>query len=152
MARRGGIHFDPKDFARVQAILGALDPRETAGEALLQTGLVIERDAKREAPVDTGRLRSSITTEQEGWNRVVVGTNVEYAEAVEFGTPPHVIEPKEKKALAFTVGGKRVVVKRVNHPGTKARPFLRRAFRKHFPATFAKLWVRTVKKRIEQVK
>ena len=34
-------------------------------------------------PVDTGRLRASITKEVQG-NTVIVGTNVEYAAAVEF--------------------------------------------------------------------
>jgi phage gpG-like protein len=49
-----------------------------------------------------------------------VGTNVPYAAAMNNGSKPHVIKPKNKKALAF--GGK--FYKRVNHPGTKARPFM----------------------------
>ena len=47
--------------------------------------LVVENAAKSKVPVDTGNLRSSIThdvDEDEG----VVGTNVEYAPYVEFGT------------------------------------------------------------------
>lgn len=55
--------------------------------ALEEIGLAAERFAKRETPVDTGRLRNSIThaismDEQ----AVYVGTNVEYGPAVEFGT------------------------------------------------------------------
>lgn len=50
------------------------------------TALEIETDAKKRCPVDTGRLRSSITTY---FNRdrlaAVVGTNVEYAIQVEYG-------------------------------------------------------------------
>jgi len=49
----------------------------------------IERLAKLYCPVDTGRLRSSITTDLEhdgsGWLGTV-GTNVVYAKYVEFGT------------------------------------------------------------------
>lgn len=47
--------------------------------------LVVENAAKSKVPVDTGNLRSSITHEVEG-NEGVVGTNVEYAPYVEFGT------------------------------------------------------------------
>lgn len=54
----------------------------------------------------------------------LVGTNVPYARIHQLGgkTRPHVIKPKNKKALAF--GGR--VVKSVNHPGSNipARPFL----------------------------
>lgn len=52
--------------------------------ALEEIGLRAERHAKRECPVDTGRLRNSIThqvmTES---NCVLIGSNVEYAEIVE---------------------------------------------------------------------
>ena len=41
--------------------------------------------AKRLCPVDTGRLRNSITHQQYDENTEVVGTNVEYAPYVELG-------------------------------------------------------------------
>ena len=77
---------------------------------------------------DTGRLRASIT-HRLGPGEVVIGTNVVYAAIHQFGgqTPPRVIRPKHKKALAFTGGGgQKVVRKSVRHPGSKmpARPFL----------------------------
>jgi len=46
--------------------------------------LMVERDAKIFCPVDTGRLRSSITHEIEGTTGRV-GSNVEYARRVELG-------------------------------------------------------------------
>jgi len=46
--------------------------------------LMVERDAKILCPVDTGRLRSSITHEIEGTTGRV-GSNVEYARVVELG-------------------------------------------------------------------
>lgn len=49
----------------------------------------IEQVAKARCPVDTGRLRASITTSiDEGANDIVakVGTPVEYAHFVEYGT------------------------------------------------------------------
>lgn len=48
-------------------------------------GLAAEGYAKAQTPVDTGRLRSSITHQVEPGERAVyVGTNVEYATYVEF--------------------------------------------------------------------
>lgn len=40
------------------------------------------------------------------------------------GTPPHPIFPSRKKVLRFTVGGRIVYTKRVDHPGTKPNNFL----------------------------
>ena len=47
-------------------------------------GLLGERYAKESCPVDTGRLRDSITHAQDG-NSELIGTNVEYAVPVETG-------------------------------------------------------------------
>ena len=45
-------------------------------------GEIVEGYAKEDAPVDTGRLRNSITHQTEG-NDEYIGTNVEYAVYVE---------------------------------------------------------------------
>lgn len=45
-----------------------------------------ERMAKTLCPVDTGRLRASIAWEQIQPNIVFLGTDVEYAEFIEYGT------------------------------------------------------------------
>lgn len=72
---------------------------------------------------DTGRLASSISPSSDATS-AMVGTNVKYAAIHQFGgqTRPHVIRPRNKRALAF--GGR--VVRSVNHPGSNipARPFL----------------------------
>lgn len=47
-----------------------------------------------------------------------------YAPFVEFGTAPHVILPKDKKALYWP--GAAHPVSRVNHPGSKANDFMGR--------------------------
>lgn len=49
------------------------------------------------------------------------------AKILEFGTPRHIIEPKNKKALSWP--GARHPVGRVNHPGTPAYHILRNALR-----------------------
>lgn len=63
---------------------------EIVRDAMAEGVLVIEGEAKRRCPVDTGRLRDSITTaadiEDDGKVVARVGTNVEYAAAVEYGT------------------------------------------------------------------
>ena len=53
-------------------------------QGLQKAVLVVERQAKEDCPVDTGRLRSSITSEVKG-DEGKVGTNVEYARRQEFG-------------------------------------------------------------------
>lgn len=47
-------------------------------KALKSVALSAEKYAKRDCPVDTGRLRSSITHETDK-NTAYIGTNVEYA-------------------------------------------------------------------------
>lgn len=89
--------------------------------------------AKVLAPVDTGRLRASIRVESRRTftfrSVFTVGSDVEYAAMVNDGTRPHQIRPRNAKALRFRVGGRIVYAKVVNHPGTRARPFLDRALR-----------------------
>jgi HK97 gp10 family phage protein len=96
--------------------------------AVDRTRMDVQNEARRRAPVDTGRLRSSIVSRAEGSGRsvgYVIGTNVNYAAAVEYGTSPHVITPKNKRALYWP--GAAHPVAKVNHPGTAAQPFLRPA-------------------------
>ena len=60
---------------------------EKKQEAIVrEIALAIEYEAKRLCPVDTGRLRASITTEKIDTATYGVGTNVEYARAVELGS------------------------------------------------------------------
>lgn len=75
----------------------------------------------------TGKLRDSLTVRVEP-DRIMVGPTASYAPFVEFPTRPHTIRAKNKRALSFMVDGKRVTVREVHHPGTKAQPFVRPAF------------------------
>lgn len=75
-----------------------LDSIERAkARALEKIGLVAEGYAKRLCPVDTGRLRNSIThtTDDEA---AYIGTNVEYAVYVEMGTVNTPAQPYLKPA------------------------------------------------------
>jgi phage virion morphogenesis protein len=66
---------------------------------------------------DSGRLANSMTREADG-SGVAIGTNVIYAAVHQFGA---VIRAKNKKYLAFKIGGKTVLKQQVRIP---ARPFL----------------------------
>lgn len=54
-------------------------------KALKSVALTAEKYAKQDCPVDTGRLRSSITHETDN-DTAYIGTNVEYGPYVEMGT------------------------------------------------------------------
>lgn len=47
----------------------------------------------------------------------------DHADFIENGTRPHVIEARRVRYLRFIVNGELLFRRRVNHPGTKARPF-----------------------------
>lgn len=70
---------------------------ETEAE-LWRLGLQIQNYARLLAPVDTGRLRSSITATK-GDRVVTIGTNVEYAAFVEFGTRYMAAQPFLRPAI-----------------------------------------------------
>lgn len=53
--------------------------------ALERAGILVENSAKLNVPVHTGDLRRSITHRVEG-DTVIVGTSLEYAPYVEYGT------------------------------------------------------------------
>ena len=58
---------------------------EAVARAMEACGLLAEGHAKMECPVDTGNLRNSISHDSDE-DTAIVGTNVEYAPYVEYGT------------------------------------------------------------------
>lgn len=64
-----------------------------AARALEAMGQQAEGNVKQLTPVDTGRLRSSITHAQLDEKTMAVGTNVEYAAYVELGTRKTAAQP-----------------------------------------------------------
>ena len=78
--------------------------------ALEKVGLVAEGYAKRLCPVDTGRLRNSITHAMEGSEAVVIGTNVEYGPYVELGTSRQKAQPFLRPAAQDHVGEYRCII------------------------------------------
>lgn len=129
-----------------------------AAKALEKSALLLERNAKVEAPVNKGggggSLRQSIRSGMTGRLSAFVGAFAAYAGFVETGTRPHVIRPRNKKALSFpwsrggfqaaqrggvgfvkaglTAAGRvkfhaNVTLQEVHHPGTRPNAFMARA-------------------------
>ena len=99
----------------------------TTQSVLIESANFLMAEMEVRVPVKTGNLRDSIGVRIES-GRVIVGPTASYAPFVEFDTKPHKITAKNGKALSFMMGGKRVTVRSVNHPGTTAQPFVRPAF------------------------
>ena len=112
------ISFDLPDFSLVL--------KNATASTLQETGFKVEEEAKKAAPVDSGYYRNNIGFD--GKNSVIA--NADYSADLEYGTKPHVIEPKTAKALHFKSDGQDVFAKKVNHPGTKPNPVMRNAAHK----------------------
>lgn len=109
------ISFDLPDFSLVV--------KNATAQTLQEAGFKVEDEAKKAAPVDSGYYRNNIGFD--GKNKVIA--NAEYSADLEYGTKPHVIEPKTAKVLHFKSDGQNVFTKRVNHPGTKPLAIMRNA-------------------------
>lgn len=113
----GVIDIDASELRGIRELLQPeVDSRMQS--FVLRLGLKGESLLKQKTPVDTGRLRSSVShavdTDAMG---VRIGSNVKYAPFVIGDTPPFIIRPKVAKALRFEVDGQVVFAKRVKHPG-----------------------------------
>lgn len=77
-------------------VVGKFATGDDVRRTMLKLGSAIETEAKHLCPVDTGRLRASIVTTEvpdpDGVT-VTVGTDVEYAPYVEFGTSRMAAQP-----------------------------------------------------------
>jgi len=86
-------------FEKLQKTLNSFTDEENIEALLKEVAFFIEKEAKRICPVDTGRLRASITTEKVDRLAYAVGTNVEYAPYVEFGTYKMRAQPYLRPAM-----------------------------------------------------
>lgn len=90
----------------------------------------VEGDAKRNAPVDSGRLRSSIFSRMLGSKKGKVEVGAKYGIFVHEGTRPHIIRIRRKQVLANRRTGQ-IFGTVVHHPGTKPQPFLSDALKEN---------------------
>lgn len=113
------------DFTKAKQML-----REIEEAKMLIACEVVEAEAKDLCPVDNGELIGSFSHEVEFGKNEIIGrikNSAGHAAHVEFGTKPHVIEPRNKSNLKFKIDGKWISTKKVNHPGFAGIPFLRGA-------------------------
>lgn len=135
------------DSAEVKRALAKLERRIplAAKQEVATSALNIRLGAMQRCPVDMGKLRASIGIEyvrgglgaEIGTFEVSDKTETKYAPYVEFGTKPHEIVPKTKRAL-FWPGALHPVAS-VQHPGTKARPFLFPAWEEERPKLLTRI-------------
>lgn len=95
-----------------------------------QSTAAMHKMAVNNAPRKNGDLRKKIKFDVS--DRQLTGaviSNAEYSAAVEKGTKPHVIRPIKKKVLANPETGE-IFGKKVDHPGTRAQPFMFPAWKK----------------------
>jgi hypothetical protein len=129
------IRINPRQFTR--EVGSAIARGSEAG--LKRTGLRVEKESRNEAPVDTGSLKSSISSQPKGKGLdmvVTVGPNVKSPEGApydvyqEFGTGIHGerrrrIKPRRARLLRFvTKDGKHVATKSV--AGVKAVRYMQK--------------------------
>ncbi|MGI5151378.1 hypothetical protein ACQEVC_34280 [Plantactinospora sp. CA-294935] len=111
-----------------QLLTGAIGPVVSFVRSVARR---VRTRAVLKCPVDTGRLRSAHREEvgvRRGQVYGFVANDVEYAEMVHDGTGPHIIRPRRPGGvLRFEKGGEVVFTTHVNHPGTRAQPWLREA-------------------------
>lgn len=131
------LHWIDENF-RVQG-------KEKKWKQLSKNTVAGRRKGSKEILQDTGRMKQSILPVVKG-DEVFIGTAEARAKYHHFGTSPYEIRPVYQRALSFTVaGGKKVFVKRVDHPGLATRPI--------FPSdgVAEKLAVRTVEAYVEKM-
>ena len=103
-------------------------------DAMRDATLMVTRYARQDAPVDTGRLRASITPDVRVQDQTiigVVGSNVAYAPFMELGTRPHWVPAGALDVWARRHGMTAFVVARaIARRGLAARRFLQGAVEK----------------------
>lgn len=113
-----------EDIAKKLQTFGEIDLKNARDKWLKESAILLEWEAKKEAPVDKGILRKYIRSKINE-DHAIVYNNISYALYVHEGTKAHIIKPKEKRGLFWK--GLPHPVKSVRHPWTKANPFFNRA-------------------------
>ena len=106
-------------------------PKEIERKVILRMSQIAYDSAERGADrhTKTGALRQSLYNREITRGRAVGHdpSRAPYAAYVNFGTRPHKIFPKTKKALRWPVAGGFAFAKFVNHPGYRGDPYIIKA-------------------------
>jgi HK97 gp10 family phage protein len=120
------------DQVKANAIAYKEEKQKAIQAIVAESALTIQNNARTRAPVDTGRLRSSISSNflDDGYVAEIIAATF-YAGFVEWGTSPHFPPPSALSGWARRHGmaGKEFVIARgIAKKGTPAQPFLFPAF------------------------
>ena len=159
--------FTPQSRAAVMKRLRELVPEAEAAAAAAQEKAAknLAEAIKARAPAKSGEYRESIIAAKiadRNDNRKPIGITATkdpnawgiFADFlwrfIEFGTRPHTIKAKKAENLVFTIDGKKIVKKQVNHPGSKKQPHIfptYRAMRKTIRRSVANAINKAIKNR-----
>ena len=113
------ISFDLPDFSLVL--------KNATASTLDEAGFAVQEEVQKFdgfKNVNDNSYKSNVKYYPES-KQVIAGAA--HSAVLEYGSKPHVIEPKTAKALHFKSDGQDVFTKRVNHPGTKPLAIMRNA-------------------------
>jgi HK97 gp10 family phage protein len=145
------IKYDPREWADMQrrlALVGARVAARVAGKASRKGLNVVLRSAKQKVTKRTGLLKKSLAVIQKKYKHTgtiynLVGPRrdmkdpqtgenpANIAHLVEFGTAPHTMAPKGMAGslkIKRREGPQVHVRGEIEHPGARAKPFLRPAY------------------------
>lgn len=117
------VFYPYKLRVALKELSGAI--RQAASAALQQAGEIAR--AKAQSTI-MFRDRTGVTRKSVGFYKAGFHHGLLIARGAALflndGTKPHVILPKGAGMLRFQVNGRWVSTRKVNHPGTRARPFM----------------------------
>lgn len=119
------IRFDASAFVawlRRAGEQAQINARQTLGQGVALA--LAHAKATQSFHDRTGELRRSITRGQRGTWQHFIRAGAKHAAYVEYGTKPHRIEARHRKALRYVQHGDIRFRRGVNHPGTKPRHFM----------------------------
>ena len=99
------------------------------GPTMKRAALMTEGVMKKEAPVDTGKLRQSVKSTISPLLSTIKPT-AKYAAAVHNGSPARTIRPVKAKALRFKIKGKWIYARKAHLPARRGNPFVKRTLDK----------------------
>lgn len=125
------------DLSKLAADLSAASGtgiQRAAEQIIQQTAQKVQAEAQTRAPVRSGRLRNSISIKYVNATTALIGPEVDYGVYQEFGTgsrgefpgTPYTIKSRRPGGyLVFRVGNRKVFTRSVQHPGVRAKAFMR---------------------------
>lgn len=128
-----GVKVDTSELTKFAAEVKGIGSRFNyeASQVISNAAMKVRKGAMdnltKNRSVKTGHLRGNIDTNIKPFE-ATIRANTKYAKGVEEGTKPHIIKPKRGKFLYWK--GAAHPVKLVNHPGSRAKPYLVPAFEK----------------------